>query len=390
MTYKRWEDEELTEVGRLRLGGATWKRIGEHFRVSAASAECAFRRAIERGFDPKNGVSNLEPEGYFVRGASTLRDGKGNVKLKWTKTAVDEAKRFEAIKAGLAAFVSELPRLPDVPLSSSVQVKDRLASYVFGDPHFGMFASKDETGEDFNLKIAEAVHRAAIDQLAYSTPPARQGLLVLLGDNFHYDSQSPKTPAHGHLLDADRRFVHMVQTTMRALRYMIETLLRKHRSLRVIVSPGNHDPALSPFLAIALDQIYKHNKRVSFDITPGVFHYFRFGRVFIGAHHGHKTKPKDLLGVMASDHPRDWGETLHRHFYCGHLHHQYSQEYPGLVVEGFNTLASKDAYATEGGWRSKRAAKAIIYDREQGEIQRHIYFAPKPEARHAEKTTACD
>lgn len=376
-----WTDDEVAEIDRLRSKDVAWDDIAKHFGKSRQSVQQAFYKANRRGFSPSHDMTHKVPEGYLVKGVSTLYGGDGEVKAQWVKSNADEQARIEAMKEGLRAFVEDLPKLPKVPLAAPVQVKSRLASYVFGDPHFGMRAWSEETGENFDLKIAEAIHRRAIERLADSTPPAQAGLLTLLGDNFHYDGQTPVTPRSRHMLDADGRYVQMIRTVMRTLRHMIEVLLRKHRTLRVIVVGGNHDPALSPFLAMALDQIYENNERISFDLSPGVFHYFRFGKVLIGAHHGHTTKPDKLPSVMAADKAQDWGECEHRHWYVGHLHHNYSKEHPGVIVEGFNTLAARDAYATEGGWRSKRAAKAIIYDKEAGEVQRHIYFAPKVEAR---------
>jgi hypothetical protein len=64
---------------------------------------------------------------------------------------------------------------------------------------------------------------------------------------------------------------------------------------------------------------------------------------------------------MATDRAQDWGESKFRHWLVGHVHHQSLIEYPGVTVETFGTLAAKDAYATNGGWRSNRHMQHIVY-----------------------------
>jgi hypothetical protein len=65
-------------------------------------------------------------------------------------------------------------------------------------------------------------------------------------------------------------------------------------------------------LAICLAGYYEREPRVFVDISPTPFHWYRFGKVFLGVTHGHMAKPEKLPGIMATDRPIDWGETLHK------------------------------------------------------------------------------
>jgi hypothetical protein len=125
------------------------------------------------------------------------------------------------------------------------------------------------------------------------------------------------------------------------------------------------------FLSVALANIYENEPRVIIDISPAPFHYVRFGKVLIGAHHGHTCKADRLPGVMAADRARDWGETEYRYWMTGHIHHDTLKEYPGVKVESFRTLAAKDAYAAWGGYRSGQDSKCIVMHKEYGEVERH-------------------
>jgi hypothetical protein len=91
----------------------------------------------------------------------------------------------------------------------------------------------------------------------------------------------------------------------------------------------------------------------------------------IGATHGDTTKPEQLLGVMASDRAEDWGQTKHRYWYTGHVHHQSVREFAGVTAESFRTLAAKDAYAAGHGYRAGRDMRCIVLHRDHGEVERH-------------------
>jgi len=53
-----------------------------------------------------------------------------------------------------------------------------------------------------------------------------------------------------------------------------------------------------------------------------------------------------------------------------HFKQMQSKEHEGARVESFNTLAAKDKYAHDGGWRSKQAMTLVFRSRTYGEIGR--------------------
>jgi hypothetical protein len=99
--------------------------------------------------------------------------------------------------------------------------------------------------------------------------------------------------------------------------------------------------------------------------------YYRFGKVLIGSTHGDTIKGGDMVAVMAADRPEDWGATVHRHVYVGHVHHHDSKEYRGGTVEYFRTLAARDAWHAGQGYRAGRDMRLIVMHKDHGEIERH-------------------
>ena len=248
--------------------------------------------------------------------------------------------------------------------------EDLLNVFPIGDAHIGMLSWAAETGNNFDLKIAEQNLFAAIDRLVAVAPAARQALVVNLGDFVHADGKG-NTTTKGTPVDVDGRWAKIISVAIRVLRRIVARCLEKHDEVRLINEIGNHDANTSVFLALCLQQFYETEPRVSIDTSPSKFHWHRFGKNLIGVTHGDTTKYKDLPGIMACDRAQDWGETLHRKWLCGHVHHDQLKELHGCTVETFRTLAPGDAWHSGQGYRSGRDSKLIVLHREHGEIERH-------------------
>lgn len=325
--------------------------------------------AARRGWAPEHQMVHPVAPGYAVKGTSTLYGDDGSVRAQWVKTTADQQAQQEAIEAALTALVADLPRVAPRK-ASGVWSTDLLTAYPIGDPHIGMYSWAAETGEDWDLELARKVHCSAMDALVQAAPATEQAIIVNLGDALHYDSMEAKTPRSGHMLDADGRYAKVIDVAVMTIRQCIESALAKHKFVHVVNVRGNHDETGAMWLARLLAIAYEREPRVTVDVTPSVFNYYRWGKVLIGMHHGHSCKPDKLPGVMAADRASDWGECSWRYWWQGHIHHESKKEYPGVSVESFNTLAAKDAYANDGGWRSGRTMQAIVLHREHGEVAR--------------------
>ena len=325
--------------------------------------------AVQAGTAPEFGLYESAAIGTIMGKVTVQRNAAGEVLQTWARYSPDDAMRAEAMRAAIDAMAADLPRVKPRKAKGEWRT-DLLTVYPIGDPHVGMYSWRDETGDDWDLVIAERTHCAAMDALVQAAPASEQAVVVNLGDLFHYDSMAAVTPRSGHLLDADGRYAKMVAVGVKIMRRCIESALAKHKRVHVINAPGNHDETGALWLSIALANVYEREPRVTIDRSPSVFAYYRWGNVLLGVHHGHACKPDKLPGVMAADRAQDWGETVHRHWLIGHVHHESRKEYAGVTVESFGTLAAKDAYATNGGWRSGRSMQAIVYHAEHGEVAR--------------------
>lgn len=360
------------------------KAVDEHGTAEAAARHLKLSRgtitntqkavrdkAARQGYSPQHDMRRCVPDGFHLKGTSTLYDAEGNERLQWVKTSIDHDRQMELFREAIAALTESLPREKPV-LAPQVTADHLMACYPVGDHHFGMLAWGEEAGEDYDLQIGERLLTGAIDHLIKVAPPCSEAAIVLLGDFLHYDSFKAVTPTSNHLLDADSRFPKMVRAAIRAVRYMIRAALERHGRVRVIVEIGNHDLSSSVFLMEALYNIYEDEPRVIIDRSPGHFHYFRFGKNLVGTHHGHGVKLDKLPLIMATDRAKDWGETEYRYWWTGHVHHDRVMDFNGCRAESMRILPPADAYAANAGYRSGRDMKAIILHKDYGEVARHI------------------
>lgn len=333
--------------------------------------EAAAKAAALRGYSPAHDMTKAVPDPFVVRGVSTYYNKEGKPAGQWVKSRLDDEKREAMIRQAIAAMSEEVRGLAPLIEPPEKVSADLLAVYPLGDPHFGMYAWAQEAGDDFDLTIARRLTLGAVDRLVQAAPAAETAILLPLGDVFHMDDQSNQTPAHKHQLDADGRFVKVLHVGIQTFRHAILRCLEKHKRVVVRFVPGNHDPHAIWSLAFTIAAYFESEPRVEVDLSPAAHWFYRFGRVLIGATHGDKTKPEQLLGVMASDRAEDWGQTKHRYWYTGHIHNQTVREFAGVTAESFRTLAAKDAYAAGHGYRAGRDMRCIVHHREFGEIERH-------------------
>lgn len=337
--------------------------------VSRSMAALKMSAAV-RGYSPEHQMTKPVSPVHVASGVSTLYDEDGKVRMQWVKSSLDKAAQLEVLKefaADLAEGVKGLA--PMTPPPANID-DDILCVYPMGDPHFGMYAWWQDTGNNFDLDIAESLTNGAIDRLVSSAPAGGTAVLLNLGDMFHADSQMNTTQS-GHQLDVDGRWKKVQQVGLRSMIHCVRRLLERHSKVIFRINGGNHDGHSSYALSMMLDCYFHNEPRVQVELSPSDFWYYEFGSNLIGSTHGDKCKGSNLLGVMAADQAEAWGRTKHRQWYVGHVHHQEVKEYPGGVVEYFRTLAARDAWHAGQGYRAGRDMRLIVLHRQHGEVERH-------------------
>ena len=367
MAQKKITDEQLQEE--LNAGMKNID-IARKYGISDRVIRIRKAKLAKKGVGHGRDVSHLVPDGYKIKGTSSLVDEFGNTKLQWVKTDTDAERRVELMKAVIEGMKSEIT--PVVPVKA-VRTKrdDKLLNlYTVSDFHLGMLAWADESGDDWDMKIAEDLFSRWFDAAFQKAPDAGTGVINLLGDFAHFDSLVAVTPASGHALDADTRYQKLVRYMIRMVRRVVGMALVKHKNVRLLIVQGNHDESGMIWLAEMFSTLYDNEPRVFVDTSPDVYKMVQHGKTTLFFHHGHKARFDAIEPVMIAKFRKAFGESVYSYAHVGHLHHQKIVESRNMIVEQHRTLAAKDAYASRGGWMSGRSANVITYSAEYGEVAR--------------------
>lgn len=320
----------------------------------------------------RDNLSSL-PTGYRLGKVTRLVGPKG-VHMEW--------QHLHPIQQSISNITDDIPEWikaiepiqPKYPHWEVGSDYDLTTVYPIPDLHLGQHSWGAETGQSYDLTIAESIFRTTVWNLMARTPHSRVAFILNLGDFFHADSNKWETEKSHNRLDGDGRIDKVIHLGLELIIWMIDLALDKHEEVIVVNLPGNHDPNLSKALTLALWARYQDHPRVSVDRTPGLVFSWKFGTTMLAAHHGHTIKPQAMAGVMANYWPEIWGETTYRYALLGHTHHHAKgliDEHSGAIWEVLPALAAPDAYARSMGNKTVRNMQAITYHAEYGEYVRH-------------------
>lgn len=392
---------------RALLTASTYAEAAEKLGISREAVRNRVRECRRR-LVRKDGAGNALPSGQMLDAASVLTGPDGELKARWDKSkrAPDDPPEFETVPPAhhvtklstmigrqgetLVQWVQARPDKAQQELDAVTAFRESCAEYVrpveplappaftdadtethylFGDPHIGMLAHAPETGEDFDLKIAERDLCGAMDRLVAGAPSSRVGVFCPLGDNFHADDDRQVTPAHQHKLSVDNRASKVMKVGFNIMRRLIDRGLEKHDEMHVRITPGNHDPMTARWLSFCLEMAYEKEPRVKVFANTNPVQMWEFGLNMFMLSHGDGFKLEQSAGIMAAREPAMWGRTKFRYSDQGHKHSDGTVELPGVLARRHRTLAPKDDFAGKFGFESGRDAKAFTFHRLWGEIE---------------------
>lgn len=367
MARKKITDEQLQEELNAGMKNVD---IARKYGISDRVIRIRKAKLAKKGVGHGRDVSHLVPDGYKIKGTSSLVDEFGNTKLQWVKTDADAERQVELMKAVIEGMKSEITPVAPVKPARAKRDDKLLNLYTVSDFHLGMLAWADESGDDWDMKIAEDLFSRWFDAAFQKAPDAGTGVINLLGDFAHFDSLDAVTPESRHVLDADTRYQKLVRYMIRMVRRVVDMALVKHHTVKLLIVQGNHDPVGSVWLAEMFTVLYSNDSRVIVDTSPDVYKMAQHGKTTLFFHHGHKARFDAIEPVMIAKFRKAFGESVYSYAHVGHLHHQKIVESRNMIVEQHRTLAAKDAYASRGGWMSGRSANVITYSAEYGEVAR--------------------
>lgn len=356
--------------------GKSQREIAKELKISRSTVvthvETVKLSAAKKGYSPEHDYTHPVPDGFKIRGVSTLyTDGKPV--SQWVKSQSDEERQLELLIERMENSL-ELVK-PFKPTKPPKRSDDRLLSLLtVTDFHVGSACWEAETGDNFDTKIAADIFLNAMHDMLAACPNSKTGMLNILGDFIHFDgiNLQPVTSGNFHVLDADTRYTKIVDVAMSIVREAVKMMLARFERVVVVVAEGNHDISSSVWLRKYIKHLFE-GSRVEVIDNPFPYYAYLHGNCMLGFHHGHKMKLANLHKLFASE-PRFremWGKASGGvYIHMGHYHHERVIEDGGAVAEMHPSLTGRSSYEARGGWVSQRGAKVITYDKLEGEVHR--------------------
>jgi len=247
------------------------------------------------------------------------------------------------------------------------------------DLHLGKLAWRGETGEDYDLEIAEKRFYDGLESLISKSSPYRIGkILFPFGNDFFNADNMFNTTTAGTPQDQDGRWMK-IYTKGRKMLHTAATMLAQIAPVEMVLVQGNHDHQTSFYVGDALECAFANNPDVTIDNKPVLRKYKTFGNCLIGYTHGDGAKDVKLPLLMAQEAKEQWAASDYREWHLGHFHTQQTkqtasgltvntEEYNGVIVRKLPSLSGTDAWHHKMGYKSLQAAHAMIWDKEQGVV----------------------
>jgi hypothetical protein len=247
------------------------------------------------------------------------------------------------------------------------------------DLHIGKLAHREESGEDYDIKIATARYKNAIKELLSRVNLKHVSKILLpIGNDIIQVDNSGNTTTAGTRVDTDGRYFKIIRAVKELL---IETVieLSSIAPVDVVVVPGNHDTESSFLIGEILDAYFSKATNVNVYNEASLRKYYQFGKVGMLFTHGDKEKHANLGMIFAAENPKLWADTSYRFIKLGHLHHNRkidylnTQEYQGFQIQVLPSLSGSDSWHKQKGFISLKQAKSFLYHPETGVVAEYTY-----------------
>lgn len=244
------------------------------------------------------------------------------------------------------------------------------------DAHFGKLAWAEESGADYDLKIAENIYLNAVDDLLTRSSifDIERVLFPIGQDFFNVDNWKGET-SNGTLVEStDDRFTKIFSVGVEAIKSSLMRC-RDIAPVHVLWSPGNHDRSTSWYLCKTIQQfcIGSRITDITFDLGPNQRKYELYGNTLLGFTHSCDEKMIDLPLIMAREEKELWSKAEFHQWHVGHYHKKKEMRFiagdtfNGVSVQILPSLTATDSYHYRNGWVCPtRAAEAYLWSKDRG------------------------
>lgn len=298
----------------------------------------------------------------------------------WQVKAWFRRKKVDPVVTLFADVVADVERAAatrrgrrSTPAPRSLSTEAHMLEVCLFDLHLGKLAWDEETGANYDSKIAIDGARYALDDLLDQVGRQRIERVVfpLGNDFFHVDNREGTTSA-GTVVDRDSRYHKMFRLGRELASEMIDRLL-SIAPVHVVGVPGNHGRLAEWHLVELLAAEFRSEPRFTVDNSPRLRKYVPYGVNLIGYTHGDNEPLEKLPMVMPVEVPAEWAASRYREWHLGHVHKSKRMDavavdsHNGVRVRVIPSLSATDAWHYARGYVGEpRVAEAFIWSKTRG------------------------
>lgn len=236
------------------------------------------------------------------------------------------------------------------------------------DLHYGLIATKDVEGEEYNIDIATHRVENIISQAKQRLSGRKvKEVVFMIGNDFFNSDNIASTTTHGTPQDTVYSWFSIVDSALELLISSIN-VLREVSKVRVVNVPSNHDRHTCYSVVKMLEQYFKDCEDVSFDNRPIYTKYLMLGKTLVGL--THDIPKKRALATITSDVESKplWSDANQVVWILAHLHNAMQYETEGVMeMYRLPAVSGRSRWTTEKHFpRSNCRTQMFIIDDEDG------------------------
>ncbi len=307
-----------------------------------------------------------------VKQKMTIWDGKTSFHAEFKKKV--EEKQFEALLENFIAEASSYaPKKWPAWKSTG---GDYMYVLNIQDLHLSKLCWGKESGQDYDIKIAQQYYEDAVDDLMSKVADKKiEKIVVIVGSDFFQSDTTSSTTTKGTYVDSDSRWTKAFQDGADLMTRTIEKLA-SHYNVSLVQIGGNHDTSTSYYLGLYLKAWFRNNERVEINCLPSHRKYESFGNTLVGFTHGDSMKLADLPLVMMRENQEVISQYKWLEFITGHLHQEKQIELKGIKVRVSPALCPPDSWHDKNNFSFNiQTSQGLLYSRHDG-LEAIFYSKP--------------
>lgn len=211
--------------------------------------------------------------------------------------------------------------------------------------HIGKMSNKVETGENYDLKIAQKRFYDIFEDIYRKQEIEKCGhCVVIIGSDF-FNSESDNCTSKDKIpQENDSRYIKLFREGIKMYIRALLTLRGLFNKVDVMLCAGNHARAMETFLYMALEQRFVDDNVINFIENYRLTQVYTFGKCAIFYNHGDANLKQTIKSIPA-EFAEVWGTHPYRELHLGHLHKEITvDDDGGMITRRIGSPCATDAW----------------------------------------------